>query len=293
MKILNYMNLNQHPVQCSFMVDRTRQFVEIYHAHQGMELLYVHEGAIRIIVNQQIYDVKPGNLVFFRPFQLHRIIMKTEAGASYVRSLFVFEPAVLEGFLAPFPALQHFLQRLWTAPWQHQVFQQLPQEDTLRRLADYRDRISRASPSLLLEEQMLCLIGLLRHLRDWEEPLPLPLQLTATLQPQGSLVAEQVMNWLEEHYMEPFQLGQLAQAIHLSPNHISAAFRQAVGTTITEYLTACRIRQACLLLKAGNASVEEIGRAVGLQNSSYFCQLFKKHVGLSPYRFRRSFRENG
>ncbi|MDF2923721.1 MAG: hypothetical protein K0R57_2635 [Paenibacillaceae bacterium] len=291
MKILNYMNLNQHPVQCSFQVDRSRQFVEIYHAHQGMELLFVHEGSIRVVVNQQIFDLQPGSLVYFRPFQLHRILMHTRPGEAYIRSLLVFEPAELERRLGPFPALQQFLQRLWKEPGQLQVFRKLPWEQTVGRISDYRERMEAAAPGILLEEQMLCLMDFLRHLRAHEEEAPAHMGTPASGRPPGAQVqpvAEQAMAWLEEHYMDHFELGRLAQAVHLTPNHVSAAFRQAVGTTITEYLAACRIRQACLLLKTGSLSVEEISRAVGLQNASYFCQLFKKHVGLSPYRFRQS-----
>jgi AraC family transcriptional regulator, arabinose operon regulatory protein len=286
MRILNYLNLNQHPVQCSFSRDRTEEFAEIYHAHQGMELLYIHEGHMRVIVNQQIFDLSAGELIFFRPFQLHRIQLRLGAGERYVRTLFVFEPSELERFLAPFSSMLAFLRRLWKDPAQLQVFKRLPQEETRRRLEDYRARIEGASSELLLEEQALSLVELLRHLKAYEEAAP-PLQLPAS-GVQGSIVSEQVMQWVEEHYMEEFQLDLLAKALHLTPNHVSAVFRQTTGSTITEYLTARRIRQACWLLKSGSRSVEEIGRSVGLQNSSYFCQLFKKHVGLSPYRFKRS-----
>lgn len=285
MKILNYLNLNQHPVQCSFRVDRTRQFSEIYHAHQGMELLFVHEGSIRVVVNRQIVDLTAGNLVVFRPFQLHRVIIRTEPGVAYIRTLLVFEPGELVERLEAFPSLRQFLLRLWKEPLQQQVFQSLPLARTVDKLEEYRQRMETAEQGELLEEQMLCLADLLGHLKRHEEP-----ELLHRLPPaQGSAVAEQVMDWLEAHYAEPFQLEQLAQAVHLTPSHVSAAFRQAVGSTITDYLTAVRVRQACLLLRTGDKSVEEIGQAVGLQNTSYFCQMFRKHVGLSPHRFRRSF----
>lgn len=88
--------------------------------------------------------------------------------------------------------------------------------------------------------------------------------------------------------MEEFQLDVLAHAVHLSPNHVSAAFRQSVGTSITEYLTARRIRQACWLLRTSDVSVQEVGQSIGLSNFPYFCQLFKKHVGLTPYKFKRT-----
>ncbi|OPH53340.1 hypothetical protein BC351_05545 [Paenibacillus ferrarius] len=282
MKILNYLNLNQHPIQCSYSFDRTHDFKEIYHAHQGMELLYVHEGQIRVIMNQQIFDLKPGDLVYFQPFQLHRIQLKLEDDSRYVRTLFVFEPSAIERYVAPFPALLAFFHRLWKEPLHMQVFTHLPQELTLRKLNDFKNRMDHASTEQLLEEQALCLLELLHHLKAFEDT---SLQSPPPNRP-SSFVAKQVMEWLEEHYSDDFQLNQLAKAIHLSPNYVSAVFRQTIGTTITEYLTALRIRQACWLLKTSSLSIEEIGRSIGLHNASYFSQMFKKHVGLSPYRYK-------
>ena len=294
MRIMNYMNLNQHPVQLSFLRDRTDEFVEIYHAHQGMELLYVHEGAGQVIVNQQISELAPGTLICFRPFQLHRIQIKLPPAARYIRSLFVFEPTELERYLAPFPSLQAFFHRLWKAPLAKQILHGLPQERMLGLIEDYRERIAQSPQERMLEEQMLFLVALL-HLVSAQKPV---VSAEAALESSSSgsgasgrpksSTAEQVMEWIEEHYMEEFLLDALAKAVHLSPNHVSAVFRQTVGTSITEYLTARRIRQACWLLRTSDAAVQEVGQAIGLSNFPYFCQLFKKHVGLTPYKYKRT-----
>jgi AraC-like DNA-binding protein len=285
MKIMNYMNLNQHPVQLSFSRDRTDEFRDIFHAHQGMELLYVHKGNGRVVVNQQIVELSPGCLVFFRPFQLHRIQLNLSPGSPYIRSLFVFEPTVLDGFLAPFVSLQAFFRQMWKGAASPQIFTGLPQESVDRTLQDYWQLLTSPKPEgELLEEQMLFLIALLQLLKGRGGAM---LQAAPTIQPK-STAAELVMEWIEEHYMEEFQLDQLAKAVHLSPNHVSAVFHQSIGTTITEYLTARRIRQACWLLKTSDMTVQQIGLSIGLSNFSYFCQLFKKNVGLSPYRFKRS-----
>lgn len=277
------MNLNQHPVQLSFSKDRTDEFTDIFHAHQGMELLYVHEGYGSVVVNQQIVELSPGCLVFFRPFQLHRIKLNLSPGLPYIRSLFVFEPTELDRFLAPFVSLQAFFRHMWKGAVSPQVFTGLPRESVERLLQDYRLPISKATPEELLEEQMLFLVALMQLLRRHGGSL---LQAHAPLKPK-STAAELVMEWIEKHYMEEFQLDRLAKAVHLSPNHVSAVFRQSIGANITEYLTARRIRQACWLLRTTDMTVQEIGLSVGLSNFSYFCQLFKKNVGLSPYRFKR------
>lgn len=283
MKLMNYMNLNQYPVQLSFYKDRTSEFVDIYHAHQGMELLYVHEGNGTVIVEQQIFEMKPGTLIYFRPYQLHRIRMNIGPDQPYIRTLFVFEPAVLDEALSPFPSLRAFFQTLWKDPLAPQLFRSPDPQATDAFLQSYVDRFGQESDELLLEEQLLFLTAYLHH---WKAS-NLDLSRVERPKAKASSVAEKVMAWIETHYMEPFELSLLAQEVHLSPNHVSAVFRQSVGSSITEYLTARRIRQACWLLKTSDLSVEEIGHAIGLGNFSYFCQLFKKQVGVTPNRFKQ------
>ncbi|TVY08700.1 AraC family transcriptional regulator [Paenibacillus cremeus] len=284
---MNYMNLNQHPVQLSFYKDRTHEFVEVFHAHQGMELLYVHEGSGTAIVEQQIFDLMPGTLIYFKPFQLHRIRINVGPEQPYIRTLFVFEPAVLDEALAPFPSLRTFFQTLWKDPLAPQILHSPAPDQTDALLRSYLPRLTQTQtqPSLLLEEQLLFLTAYLHHWKhigfaDAGSKRPAAAR-------KASSTAEKVMEWIEVHYMEPFELDRLAHEVHLSPNHVSAVFRQSVGSSITDYLTARRIRQACWLLKTTDLSVQEIGLAVGLGNFSYFCQLFKKHVGITPNRFKQ------
>ncbi|MCZ8516253.1 AraC family transcriptional regulator [Paenibacillus filicis] len=288
MKQINYMNMNQHPAQLSFYKDRTKEFAEIYHAHQGMEMLYVHVGTGTVVVEQQIFELSPGVLFYFKPFQLHRIRVNLGEGQAYVRSLFVFEPSVLDETLAPFPGLRSFFQTLWKDPLAPQMIRGLPADEIDRLFHAHMRSLTPSSPDRLLEEQMLFLTALIHTCRPAVEAAMRLGEELPMLPRKSSSVAEQAMTWIEGHYMEPFELGRLAQEVHLSPNHVSAVFRQTVGSSITEYLTARRIRQACWLLQTSSLSVQEIGQAVGLGNFSYFCQLFKKHVGMTPNRFKRA-----
>ncbi|MEK8130915.1 AraC family transcriptional regulator [Paenibacillus filicis] len=296
MKLMNYMNLNVHPVQLSFFRDRTFEFQEIYHAHQGMELLFVHEGHGTVVMEQQLIQVSPGTLLFFRPFQLHRIRINGLPQERYMRSMFVFEPVEVERALGPFVGLRDFFRGLWKEPLARHAFQLNTLADWEELFRSYAQRIRTVSDrgaEHLLEEQLLFLTALLHRLKSETEAetgaggIALP---SSAPGHKGQSAAESIMAWVESHYMEPFELDHLARDLHLSPNHVSALFRHNVGSTITEYITARRIRQACWLLQTTDRSVQEIGRQVGLGNFSYFCQLFKKQVGLTPYAFRQSAR---
>ncbi|WP_310499097.1 AraC family transcriptional regulator [Paenibacillus qinlingensis] len=287
---MNYLNLNVHPVQLSFFKDRTNSFEEVFHAHQGMELLVVHEGTGFVVIEQQIVELQPGTIICFRPFQLHRIRIHNLPQDRYIRSLFVLEPVVLEAALSAFPALRDFLRKLWKEPLVPQAFRSDDLSALEAMFRSYRLRLDAAKdrgPERLLEEQLLFLTAFVHQLRtdsdkaafSQSDSVPLPT-------PKNSSTAERMLAWIEAHYMEPFKLDELASAVHLTPNHVSATFHQSIGSTITEYLTARRIRQACWLLRTTDMSVQDIGESVGLGNFSYFCQLFKKHVGFTPYKFK-------
>lgn len=284
MKLMNYMQLNEHPIQLSFKADRTDSFTDIYHAHQGMELLYIHEGSGQIVLERKIHEVGPGTLIFFQPYQLHRVRIETKKGP-YIRSLFVFEPSVLEAFLTPFPSLKAFFLGMLKQTEERQVIRGFGEDDV--------DVLFRAcGPEIgagvltgeRLEEEALFLVSFLRAVKRHGSASGGPIQHSA---PEDAGTAELIMQWLEERYAEPFSLTELAAAVHLSPNHVSHLFRKSTGSSITEYLTARRMREACWLLKSTEQSIEQIGQSIGLTNFSYFCQLFKKHVGMTPHRFRQ------
>jgi AraC family transcriptional regulator of arabinose operon len=287
MKVMNYMNLNQHPIHLQFYRNRTNEFAEIYHAHQGMEIIIVHEGSGSVVVEQQIFDLTPGMLFYFKPFQLHRIRMNDLEQHAYIRSFFVFEPTLLDSCLSPFPSTRQFFRKLWKDPTSVQRLSGLDTGALHNLLQAYQRFIDHAEPEQLLEEQLLFLTNLMHLLKAAQPLTDYTPSLERTIKGKSSSVAEQVMEWIELHYMEPFELELLAQAIHLTPNHISAVFKQLVGSSITEYLTARRIRQACWLLKSSDLTIQEIGLAIGLGNFSYFCQLFKRQVGLTPYQFKQ------
>lgn len=277
MNILNYLQLNTTLIDLRFQQDRTEDFKEIFHAHQGIEFLYVHEGSGRVVIDQTIYEVRPETLLYFRPYQLHRIKISKEK--PYVRSLITFEPHVLQDYLSPFPRLKELFQSLYVSGITSQVMQ-LSNVEMNNLIQVHKKRISESSASELLEMKAVFLIDFLAMLiPKWKE--------AGRADGPHPTTVEQIMEWVNQHYMEPFELDKLAKSVHLSMVHVSSLFRKTTGSTITEYLTARRIRQACILLKKGKLSIGEVGEAVGISNASYFCQLFKRNVGLSPHQFRK------
>lgn len=99
------------------------------------------------------------------------------------------------------------------------------------------------------------------------------------------------MQWIEAHYADQVSLDDLAEALHLSKFYVSRVFSQETGSSITDYITTRRIKQACRLLQTTILPIEHINE-IGFPNASYFIRLFKHVVGMTPLKYRKANVEN-
>ncbi len=100
----------------------------------------------------------------------------------------------------------------------------------------------------------------------------------------------EAQEWLQRHYRETINLSELATDLKLSPRTFNRRFKQAVGTTASDYLQNQRLTNARELLRNSNLSIQEVASASGYQDSSYFCGRFKKAMGQTPLAYRKSVR---
>ncbi|PKG42897.1 helix-turn-helix domain-containing protein, partial [Psychroflexus sp. MES1-P1E] len=60
------------------------------------------------------------------------------------------------------------------------------------------------------------------------------------------------------------------------------------GNTSFEYLKNIRLEKAKNKLQYSKDSIFEIAFKCGFDTTSYFSNIFKKHIGLSPTQFRKT-----
>lgn len=102
-----------------------------------------------------------------------------------------------------------------------------------------------------------------------------------------SLLVQQALKWIEEHYTEHITLMMAAEHLSTHPNHLSRAFSQQTGKSFSTYLNDYRMEKAKTLLLNRTLSVQEIGERVGISNGKYFSDVFKKWCGMAPREYRR------
>jgi AraC family transcriptional regulator len=91
---------------------------------------------------------------------------------------------------------------------------------------------------------------------------------------------------MEARLGEPFNLKRLAQTVGMSEFHFSRLFKNATGLSPSHYFIRRRIAKAQQLLQETEASIIEVGMAVGYSSPSHFAQIFRRETGQSPSDYR-------
>ena len=84
-----------------------------------------------------------------------------------------------------------------------------------------------------------------------------------------------------------FSLKDICDELYLSTSQFSLLFKEGVGQTFVEYLTAHRVEQAKNLLKSTNLRGYEVAERTGFSDPRYFSLVFKKLTGLTAREYRR------
>ncbi len=97
---------------------------------------------------------------------------------------------------------------------------------------------------------------------------------------------ENVKNFIKENIETELELEKVASNFSLSVYYFSRTFKDATGTSYSDYINKCRIDIAKELLSSGEMNVKEVCYKVGYNDPNYFSKVFKKYEGVSPVNFK-------
>ncbi|MFD7631069.1 GlxA family transcriptional regulator [Streptomyces sp. NPDC059851] len=113
-----------------------------------------------------------------------------------------------------------------------------------------------------------------------DRPVPEPTVATTT----------EARAWALEHLHEPLTLGQLAEQARMSLRTFTRRFRDEVGMTPVQWLTAQRLDVARHLLESSDLPVDLVAHRSGFGSANSLRQHMRSSLGTSPIAYRRAFR---
>lgn len=81
-------------------------------------------------------------------------------------------------------------------------------------------------------------------------------------------------------------LKDIACAVNRSEGYLSTLFKKETGMTIMEFIRKERLKEACSLLCHTSMSCQEIAASLSFSSQSYFSELFRAEMGVTPSEYR-------
>ena len=236
------------------------------HDHEAFELYYLCRGEREYFIGDRFYKIGEGDIVLIPKGLLHRT-----AGKGATRFLVYFTEAFLRRFFS------------------EEMTKALPLEEAIvfRPSESLRAEIGGALSAMLAEyaEGNVPLVASrLCHLLFGIASAPNGY----TMAPFSDRRIGQIVRYINEHYGEITDIGQIAARFCISKYHLCRTFNKNFGLPLVSYLNTIKIRAAEELMKNERLNLTEIATRSGFNSSSYFCKVFKAGKGVSPTAYRKS-----
>ncbi|MCR4266631.1 AraC family transcriptional regulator [Nitratireductor sp. ZSWI3] len=99
-------------------------------------------------------------------------------------------------------------------------------------------------------------------------------------------IVKQALWIIERHLDRELRLADLAVACRVTPTHLSHAFSQSIGQSVTGYIRGRRLSRAAERLAAGAADIMQVALEAGYGSHEAFTRAFGKEFGTTPEKVR-------
>ncbi|KLU69397.1 MAG: hypothetical protein RHS_4774 [Robinsoniella sp. RHS] len=99
-------------------------------------------------------------------------------------------------------------------------------------------------------------------------------------------IVNNVKTYIDRNFYRDISVEFVASLFHMNRSYLSHIFKKKQGKTFIDYLNLVRVSESKILLKNSDKKLYQIAKAVGYDNVSYFCRVFKKLEQMTPEQYR-------
>lgn len=229
-------------------------------------LCYVSEGAARLQIEEETFQVSTGDVILFPKGKRYAIYADPECPWEWCWIIMGGEP------------IDHIVQENgWLAhPCPLMTNTELPFLAITKAMMQYCRLLP--SGSLIVGGLLLQLLG---HLTKTERTLEIVLP-----HADHDQQVTEIISYMGRHLTATVTLEGLAAQFCLSPSQLGKLFRRVTGISPIQYFKYLRIETAKGLLRS-TQSIHHIAAQIGFDDVVTFDRAFKRFTGMTPRQYRR------
>lgn len=275
--------------QCvaEFLVMRISDFMKSHpdlifpHRHAFYQIVLFTEGGGEHTIDFESYPVKPHQVYYMAPGQIHSWHFKPDAEGYIVNFNESFFTAICHNpnFIAEFPLFNTVsgqpvnVLETECCSEVHGLMERMLDEYQLD--ADFRNDFLRA----LLMQMLVLLSRALPKLSKVEVSRH---QLT---------VLRNFEKLIEQHFKEKRLPRDYAEMLFITPNHLNALSNSVLGKPAGELIRERVVLEGKRLLVNSDYTVTQIADMLHFEDNAYFTRFFKKNTSMSPEIFRQDYQK--
>ena len=252
------------------------------HCHKCVEIIASPENAeykqsALIRVNQSLFPLYPGDILFIWPGELHEVIDTdghTPMAVQY-NSYLIHEVDEFAPYINSFRSFQYISKK------------ELPElADALTLPLKKMAEIQRTKEHLHETKCTICLLEMFidfaEYLRKHNIGTMNRPRIVKTMDKINDACGYMIANCQQELTLEA-----VANHVGFNSGYFSRMFKKVTGYNFIEYLTLQRVNAAQLLLIDSDMNITEVAYAAGFKSISSFNRVFKQLQGCSPRDYRK------
>lgn len=107
-------------------------------------------------------------------------------------------------------------------------------------------------------------------------------------QKNHSVICASAVSFILKHITKPISLRDIADALHISKEHVSRTFKEEMGMTLTDYIHKIKIQESLSLLESGRYNISNLSEIFGYTSPAHYTKMFKRVMGVPPIQFQKS-----
>ncbi len=238
------------------------------HLHDHIELLYLMEGKLEVLVGQTVHVLESGDFIAVFPNSIHSY--NTPPGDSNAVCITIASPRL-------------------TGTFSGRVQKNHPVNPVIRRKHLHRD-IPYAMKNLQKEDDSdSCDEAVVSAYLQLILARAFPcFTLEKNTDSTYFDLTYQIVNYVSQNFRQPFSLDIMARDLGISKYHLSRVFSSRLHTSFSDYLGSIRVTLAENLLRTTADSITKIAFDCGFESQRTFNRIFREKTGQTPSEYRRS-----